>query len=275
MIGQWIIREPEDGPYERCIISIPGRGNTAEMMIRMAENLQLPRTLIVAVRPWYSAWYPQPFSLEKQAEAVGGLPKALRTINRVVDTIRRGFDLPYEKIGLLGYSAGGVMSILAACHRMVVADHAKPAPGRSYAGVGVYCGAILEPDRIPPAPKSPRASTPFFLVHNMDDNCFDWWERYRPMKSALIRRGYQVETAEHADGGHMINGATDIFRTSRFFGHCFGLKDWEHPYEANYIAKVAERQRAEEEREQRMRQWRETGETEPSESVVVAQAEEK
>ena len=253
MIGQWIIREPEDGPYERCILAIPGRGNSAEMMVRMAENLQLPRTLIVAVRPWYSAWYPQPFSPEKQDEAVNGLPKAIRTINRVVDTIRRGFDLPYEKIALLGYSAGGVMSILTALHRMAVADRVKPAPARSYAGVAVYCGAILEPHRVPPAPNSPRSSTPFFLVHNMDDTCFDWWERYRPMKSALIQRGYQVEAIEHEHGGHMINDATDIFRTSRFLGRCFGLRDWQHPYEVRYIEKMAERQRQREEQERRWR----------------------
>ena len=237
MISQWIIHEPEDGNYQRCIIALPGRGNSAELMVKIARDLQIPQTLVVALRPWYSAWYPQPFSAEDQEDAIKGIPKALQAVNQAIQRVIDGFKLPYNRIALLGYSAGGVMAIQTAVHRMHVATkHKTHKP--CFAGAVIYCGAILEPEQLPLAPGIDRP-TPFFLVHNQDDECFNWWERYIPMKSALYNCGYQVQTSESMSGGHMIK-TPDIFRTSRFLGRCFGIQDWEHPYEKTWYQKQME-----------------------------------
>ena len=238
MIAQWIINEPEDGPYERCILGLPGRGNSAEMMARIIRDFQLPRTLIVAVRPWQSAWYPQPFSADDQEDATEGIPLAIRAINGVVRTLINGFNLSYEKIALLGYSAGGVMGIQTTIRRMLSVSKGKDKTKPCFAGTVVYCGAILEPEKIPGVPNVAHR-TPFLLVHNRDDKCFDWHERYLPMKSALVNGGYDVVTAEHLFGGHMIS-TPDIFSSSRFLGRCFGIDDWVHPYETTWLKQQEE-----------------------------------
>lgn len=219
MIEKWSIVEPEDGDIKRCVLCIPGRGNSTEFMMRIGSGLAIPNTLIVSVRSFTGAWYPQPKSSYDQNEAVLGLPVARTALMQSLARIRRAYNLKFTDISLLGFSAGGVMALQLAMHS-----------GVKFASSVCLCGAILEPEKVPKA-KNP---TPIMLVHNQDDSCFDWWERYVPMKKALIENGYNPTVLENKDGEHMVY-AYDVFHVSKFIGRNFGIKDWLHPRYRTFV----------------------------------------
>jgi len=235
MIEEWIVKEPKNGPVRYALLALAGRYNSARLMMQVAEDFQLPNTVLVAIQPYGLAWYPQPFSATDQKEAVQGLPVARSACMKLLGRISKAYRLSHKKIAVVGFSAGGVMALQMATHA------SKP-----FGGAVSMSGAILEPIKVPQAPKS---HTPIMLVHNFDDGCFDWYERYLPMKISLLRRGYNVITKESRYGGHRIT-AGDIIEASRFFADSLGIEDWEHPRLTAY--KSWQEQEQERERRQRI-----------------------
>jgi predicted esterase len=45
---------------------------------------------------------------------------------------------------------------------------------------------------------------PIILNHGQDDYCFEWEERYLPMKRALSKKGYDLWLVERPEGNHTI-----------------------------------------------------------------------
>ncbi len=215
IIKEWVI-SPSSNTMSpsRCIVGLPGRCNGSKMMINICEDMCLPDTLIVALRPDGYAWYPQPFAADHQQAAVAGLPAARASIENAVQRIEAGWGIDRSKIALVGYSAGAVMAIQ-------VAAYAK----KSYGAVVSFCGAILEPGALP---KCKHPKTDFLLMHNQDDLCFDWQERYLPMKEALRKQKYKVHILEDRWGGHTLCW-TDIVQGGSFVGQQIVGKDWKHP----------------------------------------------
>lgn len=213
MIREWLIYEPKDGPVRHCIVALAGRGNTASYMAQIANDLQLPNTLVVAMRPHGYAWYPMPINSFDQDDAVRGLPLAVKAVDKRIKSIRSSWRLKNKDICLLGFSAGSVVSIQLAA---LTSD--------PFAGVVSLAGAVLEPHRLP---KSDGRETAFMLQHNEDDSCFDWFERYLPMRDGLINKGYNVWTLEKPWGNHQVM-ARDIVSISNHIGPLFGYEDWRH-----------------------------------------------
>lgn len=227
MIEQWIIKEPFDEDIKQAVIGFSGRGIPAELMVDVMEDFYLPETLIVSVQPYGLSWYPQPTSSEQQEDTVKYLPAARKVCLQSVNRISKGFNLPLDRIALVGYSAGGVMAIQSAIHI-----------SQPLAAAVCLCGAVFEPDKIP---KASKKSTPILLVHSYDDACFDWEERYLPMKQGLKEKGYKVYVKENEDNGHMITRA-DVMDVSKFLGLQFGYKNWDHPKRKTFLNKYDESQ---------------------------------
>ena len=223
MIEEWLIKEPEPNPFqrkeepERCIIALPGLGNSAGMVSQIAENLCLPNTLIVAMRSVYWRWYPQPISAMNQGGAAAGVPLAREVIERHLRGVEAVWNIPRSKTALLGYSAGAVMSLQIMAH----ADE-------PFAACVSLCGAILEPKKLPECKHKKDQQTAVLLVHNQDDLCFEWEERYLPMKKALRSKGYRPHVLENPYGGHHICWEDEL-QVSKFVGQRLVSKDWEHP----------------------------------------------
>ena len=213
MIRDWSVRQVENPTS--CIIALAGRSNPAEIMRELCTDMELHRTVIVAFRPINYEWYPAPVSSVNQDEAVEGLPRARSAIQSNVERVQRAFNLKPQQIALLGFSAGAVMAL----------DVAVRSPGPFAAVVGIG-GAILEPWTVP---KCKHPDMPFLLLHNQDDFCFDWKERYLPMKNALLNNGYSVTPIERATGGHGIS-KRGMFIMSHFLAPNLGYEsDWVHP----------------------------------------------
>ena len=215
-VAEWLIAPPRQAkPAESCVLVLAGRGNSNGMMMQMARDLALDNSLIVCLRGTEYCWYPQPFSSKDQEKAVAGLPNAIKIIENAVKVIEKGFGIKREKIALFGYSAGAVMALEVAA-----------ASKTRFASVTCACGTILEPANFPDC-KHP--DMPVLLVHNKDDDCFDWDERYIPMKKALHRKRYNVYTLEQPFGGHLIF-SHEFVAISQVVGRSLGYgEDWVHP----------------------------------------------
>ncbi len=175
---------------EYAVICIPGRMNDgaiwAEQYFRKSK---LHDTVFVGPTPHGLAWYPMPISAGRQEEALSGLNIARDAIESVVEETMNKYKIAKKNIALVGFSAGGVMAIQTAAYSE-----------DSYNSVIVHNGAILEPNDMP----TKMNDTPYLLIHNQDDYCFDWFERYLPMKSVLIENGCELSVIEKTNGSHTV-----------------------------------------------------------------------
>jgi len=184
-----LVREPEKDCLNMAVL-LPGRGQPSEdMLARYDRYAELDYTLLLAVEP-VEEWYPAPKGANNQMEAVWGLKLSVPDFNDFVEKIEQEYQIPRSKIALVGFSAGAVMAIQAAAWT-----------NRPYAAVVAHNGAILDPADLPQA----KHDTPFLLLHNKNDDCFSWDERYLPMKVAMVNKKYNLEVIENELGGHYIS----------------------------------------------------------------------
>ncbi len=124
----------------------------------------------------------------------------------IVDRLWDQFSIPRERIVLVGFSMGAVAAVYWAIH--------TDAP---VAAVVCHSGAVLEPWKVGAA----SHNMPIILNHAQDDFCFGWDERYLPMRTSLMKRGYNVVRAERASGNHTILPC-DVRCLKRTFEEVFG-----------------------------------------------------
>lgn len=188
MIRRMLVTEP----YEErkcCLVGLPGRGMPGDLMDRFCEHTGLMDTMRVCLEPPHYAWYPSPHGIKDQDEAIDGMKIAVAELEDKLNMIQKMWKLSKAEIALVGYSAGSVMAL------QLLANSAG-----SFAGVVSMAGAILEPHKL----KKARNDTPVLLRHNRNDDCFDWYERYLPMKNAMYDKGYNTFVNEGEYGGHGI-----------------------------------------------------------------------
>lgn len=199
-----LTREPE-GSCLGTILFLPGRDGKAIDILRYYEGVgELQHTRFIAVQP-SSEWYPAPNGSEDQEAAIWGLKLSVPEFDSFVSELEKVFSINRSEIALVGYSAGAVMAIETAS-----------VSGNNFAAVVSHSGAILEPSELVVA----RNKTPILLIHSKDDDCFEWEERYLPMKSALINKKYNVNFIENYNGGHSIS-YQNIFDSSIFLANIF------------------------------------------------------
>lgn len=172
-----------------CLIALTGRGVPSEWMEKFSHVTGLSRTLKVAIEPRRLVWYPQPNGVQDQTLAVEGLKDAVEELEKTVDFVKKSHDFKDEEIAILGFSAGAVVALEFATQK-----------NRNLLATISIAGAILEPWTI----KKATNNSPIFLRHNLNDFCFDWEERYLPMKDQLKKKGYNLVLQESKWGGHDI-----------------------------------------------------------------------
>lgn len=215
-IAEWRIYPPVSGKTPKtCIIALSGRGNSNDMMQRTCQEMALDDTLVVCLRGSNYQWYPQPISSTDQDKAVAGLPAAREAIDAAIKRVEAGWKIKRDKIAIVGYSAGGVMAL-------EVAGHSK----QRFAAVVSFCGAILQPSEFPACD---HPDMPVLLIHNQDDTCFDWKERYLPMRKALLQKKYNLYALEQPIGGHMYFMSEVIVAAGLLAKELGYGDDWQHP----------------------------------------------
>jgi predicted esterase len=188
---KWCVYKEHPEPTS-CILALPGRGQSGfHMASTYLSVTNSPKTLIIGVTPIGFQWYPMPKGPYDQYDALNGLGIAVKTIDDVVNRIIEKYNIPADKISIVGYSAGGVMALMAAAHL----------PQHNFASITCHAGTVLSPDELPDCANT---ETELLICHSQDDNCFDWRSRYMPTREALRKKGYNVQFSERREGGHSI-----------------------------------------------------------------------
>lgn len=204
-----------------CIICLAGRaGCGGRLAHHYQEAAELSNTTFVGVTPWSGKqveWYPQPYSAEEQREAVAGLETARFFVERIIESVSKEFNIPRKRIALTGFSAGAVMSLYAVTRS-----------DKDLAGAVVHAGACLEPNKIPQR----KNDTDILLTHGKEDYCFDWYERYVPMKNALLKKGWSTFAFEDPKETHRVS-YNDMITSSQFLAPRLGYENFQHSHAEN------------------------------------------
>lgn len=186
-----LVGGPDKFYWENMIVLLVGRGQTALNILEQYDYEDFHQSVVVAIEP-LKEWYPCPNGLDDQVEAIEGLKYAVPQLNKLIINLQNQFNLPRNKVALVGFSAGAVMSL------QLVSNSTE-----EFAGVVSHAGAILDPENLPQA----KNKTPILLIHAQDDDCFSWDERYLPMKKALENQGYNLTVKESEFGGHYMSSS--------------------------------------------------------------------
>lgn len=215
----------EEGVVPKAgILFLPGRGGHGVHMIQKYQDVFVyPEMALMALSPMPSdcGWYPMPNGPADQEHSIRGLKMATDALEHVLDQIEELYQLSRDKIVLTGFSAGAVVALN---HHITTK--------RPCAGAVSHGGAILEPHKL----KKAQHTRPIVLNHAQDDFCFEWFERYLPMKEALVKKGYKVWLAERPRGNHVLM-CQDVERCQTFYEKVLGVKlsvpEWQQNHSIN------------------------------------------
>ena len=207
-----------------CVICLAGRsGCGGRLAAHYQQATKLQDTTFIGVTPYsrtnHIEWYPQPYSATEQRAAVQGLEAAHDYVEQIITSTMKEFKIPRHRIALTGFSAGAVMSLYATTHS-----------DQDLAGVVVHSGACLEVNKIPQC----KNNTDILLTHGNKDYCFDWYERYVPMKNACLKKGYNTFAMEDPEGHHMVS-YDDMLFSAEFLAPRLGYEDFRHPDMASVL----------------------------------------
>jgi predicted esterase len=187
--GQPVLsRGPAPATARLVVMLVHGRGGSADDMLGLAEELQLPDVSYLAPQAADRTWYPHSF-LTPIAQNEPFLTSALNTIRALTN----GHGLPSERIALLGFSQGACLSLEYA------ARHAA-----RYAAVIGLSGGLIGPHGTPRAYTGSLSGTPVFLGCSDIDPHIPL-ERVHESAEVLTAMGALVDLRIYPRMGHTIN----------------------------------------------------------------------
>jgi len=168
-----------------------GRGATAEDILRLAAELQLPDVACAAPQAAGNTWYPQTF-LAPMDRNEPWLGSAIRVVTRLIAEVG-ALGVPAERVGLIGFSQGACLSL------EYVARHA-----RRYAGVFGLSGGLIGPPGTPREYAGSLDGTPVFIGCSDVDHHIPI-ERVRESADVLRQLGGLVDERIYPGMGHTVN----------------------------------------------------------------------
>ncbi len=192
---------PQAGGKPRSlVVLLHGLGADGNDLISLAPYWArlLPHTAFVSphapfpcdMAPYGRQW----FSLldRTPARVVAGVAAAAPILDGFIDAELQRFELPPERLALVGFSQGTMMSLYVAPRRQM-----------ALAGVVGYSGALVDAANFGAAAKS---RPPALLVHGTDDPIVPF-ERMAEAAAALDAAGIAVETLACPGLPHSIDEA--------------------------------------------------------------------
>ena len=182
---------PDVAHARLAVVSVHGRGASAEDILGLAAELRLPDVLFVAPQAAGRTWYPFSF-LAPMTDNEPGLSSGLARIGTLIDELA-GEGLPPERIGLLGFSQGACLAL------EFTASHA-----RRYAGIAGLSGGLIGPPGTPRAYSGTLETTPVFLgCSNVDTHIP--LERVHETARVFRALGAAVDQRIYPDMDHSVN----------------------------------------------------------------------
>jgi len=180
-----ILRDNSD----KLVCLLTGRSQYAHELLGVYAHAELDCNL-VAIQPEQGQWYPLPNGANDQVSAVSGIKDSLPYLHKIVKRVMSKVRVEKRNTSLAGFSAGGVMALELNAHNK-----------KSFRSIVVHAGAILRTDKFPTS----KNDTPILLIHNRDDDCFEWEERFLPMCECLKNKGYKFVIETEYEGKHSIS----------------------------------------------------------------------
>ena len=245
-IGPEKVQEPKAGE-KNPVVRIANVVNPTITVYRPEKNIDTGAAIIIAPGGGYSilAWEHEGTQVAEwlQKTGVTGVvlkyrvprrpdqPKdqppsgALQDAQRAISLVRsksQAWGIKSDKIGVLGFSAGGHLAAWASTNfdkrSYEPFDAADEASARPDFAVLIYAGGVVSrssPDQLAPEIRVSKLTPPSFLVHAADDKM----ENSIAYFQALRKNGVQAEVHIYGSGGHG-----------------FGMRRIDHPI-ANWTAR--------------------------------------
>ena len=178
------------------MILVHGRGATAEDIMSVAAQVQLPRWAYLAPQATGNAWYPNPFTAPIESNEPH-LSAALEMLTRLVERIEA--SVPAHRIVLLGFSQGACLTLEFAARN-----------ARRMGGVVAFSGGLIGPDGTPRDYPGGFEGTPVFLGCS-DVDPYIRRDRVEEAGVVLAGMGADVDLRLYPGMGHLV-GEDEIAR---------------------------------------------------------------
>src|SRR6266508_3038264 len=190
--GQRVVEAGERLASARAaMILLHGRGATAEDIVSIAAEVQLPGWAYLAPQAAGSTWYPNPFTAPLESNEPY-LSAALDTVSRLAGRVEA--RIPAQRIVLLGFSQGACLTLEWAARN-----------ARRYGGVVGLSGGLIGPEGTPRDYPGQLDGTPVFLgCSDIDPHI----QMHRVVEAGEVLRGMgaQVTVRFYPGMAHLVNG---------------------------------------------------------------------
>lgn len=197
-----------------AVLLLHGLGSSADDLIELAPYMApaLPHTVFISpnapqpcdMAPMGYQW----FSLQQRSpESMWqGAQQSTRQLMQMIEDVKAEFGLPANKIALLGFSQGTMMSL-----------HVAPRLPEPLAAVVGIAGALVGPEHLA---TDIRSRPPVLLVHGQMDNVVPY-EAMQMAQSVLQRNNVAVETLTRPRMAHNVDDET-LTRATEFLSQHLG-----------------------------------------------------
>jgi phospholipase/carboxylesterase len=174
-----------------AVILLHGRGGSAEDILSLAREFDLPRLGYLAPEASGNTWYPFSFlaPIEKNEP---WLTSALRKVQTTIQSVGEA-GISTEKVVLCGFSQGACLAT------EYVARHAK-----RYGGLIAFTGGLIGPPDASLSHAGDLAGTPVFFGSGDPDPHVPW-ERVQQSANVLAAMGASVTAKRYQGRPHTIS----------------------------------------------------------------------
>jgi phospholipase/carboxylesterase len=191
---------PRSGKATSAVIFVHGYGADGGDLLGLADPLapHLPGTAFHAPdapdrctgNPFGFQWFPIPWlDGSSEAEAAEGLARAAEDLNAYVDGVLEAEGLAPDRLALVGFSQGTMMSL-----------HIAPRRDAALAGVVAFSGRLLAPERLG---AEARVKPPVLLLHGDADPVVPFADMGKA-GDALVSAGFETYAHVMKGTGHGI-----------------------------------------------------------------------
>lgn len=193
-------KAPRSGKATSAVIFVHGYGADGADLLGLADPLapHLPGTAFHAPdapdrctgNPFGFQWFPIPWlDGSSEAEAAEGLARAAEDLNAYVDGVLAAEGLTPDRLALVGFSQGTMMSL-----------HIAPRRDAALAGVVAFSGRLLAPERLG---TEARVKPPVLLLHGDADPVVPFADMGKA-GDALVAAGFETYAHVMKGTGHGI-----------------------------------------------------------------------
>jgi phospholipase/carboxylesterase len=193
-------KAPRSGKATSAVIFVHGYGADGADLLGLADPLapHLPGTAFHAPdapdrctgNPFGFQWFPIPWlDGSSEAEAAEGLARAAEDLNAYVDGVLEAEGLTPDRLALVGFSQGTMMSL-----------HIAPRRDAALAGVVAFSGRLLAPERLG---TEARVKPPVLLLHGDADPVVPFADMGKA-GDALVAAGFETYAHVMKGAGHGI-----------------------------------------------------------------------